>query len=105
LNYLTVDEKLTEHNCFNIYTLLGILNSDILNWRFKLTSSNNHVNNYELDDLPIPINASKEKIIRLNEIVLNLTSSSGELHSQLELKNAMNEAVLDCYNLTNKDFY
>jgi hypothetical protein len=31
LNYLTVDEKLTEHNCFNIYTLLGILNSDILN--------------------------------------------------------------------------
>ncbi len=105
LNYLTVDEKLSEHNCFNIYTLLGILNSDILNWRFKLTSSNNHVNNYELDDLPIPINASQEKIIRLNEIVLKLSSSSNEPHTELELRTAMNEAVLDCYNLTNNDFY
>lgn len=30
-----------------------ILNSSILNWRFKITSSNNHINNYELDELPI----------------------------------------------------
>ena len=30
-----------------------ILNSSLLDWRFKLTSSNNHINNYELDDLPI----------------------------------------------------
>lgn len=30
-----------------------LLSSSILNWRFKLTSSNNHINNYELDELPI----------------------------------------------------
>ena len=30
-----------------------LLNSELLNWRFKVTSSNNHVNNYELDELPI----------------------------------------------------
>lgn len=30
-----------------------ILNSELLNWRFKATSSNNHINNYELDELPI----------------------------------------------------
>jgi Alw26I/Eco31I/Esp3I family type II restriction m6 adenine DNA methyltransferase len=30
-----------------------ILNSELLNWRFKITSSNNHINNYELDELPI----------------------------------------------------
>jgi adenine-specific DNA-methyltransferase len=30
-----------------------IFNSELLNWRFKITSSNNHINNYELDDLPI----------------------------------------------------
>ncbi|NQU87408.1 MAG: Eco57I restriction-modification methylase domain-containing protein [Mariniphaga sp.] len=29
------------------------LNSYLLNWRFKITSSNNHINNYELDELPI----------------------------------------------------
>ena len=30
-----------------------LLNSPLLNWRFKITSSNNHINNYELDELPI----------------------------------------------------
>ncbi len=30
-----------------------ILNSSLLNWRFKITSGNNHVNNYELDELPL----------------------------------------------------
>lgn len=30
-----------------------LLNSALLNWRFKVTSSNNHINNYELDALPI----------------------------------------------------
>lgn len=30
-----------------------LLNSALLNWRFKVTSSNNHINNYELDELPI----------------------------------------------------
>ena len=33
--------------------LYNILNSSLLNWRFKITSSNNHINNYELDELPI----------------------------------------------------
>lgn len=30
-----------------------LLNSHLLNWRFKITSTNNHVNNYELDELPL----------------------------------------------------
>jgi adenine-specific DNA-methyltransferase len=30
-----------------------ILNSSLMNWRFKITSSNNHINNYELDELPL----------------------------------------------------
>ena len=30
-----------------------LLNSELLDWRFKITSTNNHVNNYELDELPI----------------------------------------------------
>jgi Alw26I/Eco31I/Esp3I family type II restriction m6 adenine DNA methyltransferase len=33
--------------------LYHIFNSELLNWRFKITSSNNHINNYELDELPI----------------------------------------------------
>lgn len=44
---------LSHQSKFNLYFLLGLFNSLLLNWRFKLTSTNNHVNNYEIDDLPI----------------------------------------------------
>ena len=37
----------------DLHKLYFILNSTLLNWRFKITSSNNHINNYELDELPI----------------------------------------------------
>jgi len=46
-NYISADES-------TLVKLESLLNSSILNWRFKVTSSNNHINNYELDELPIP---------------------------------------------------
>lgn len=45
-NYISSDED-------TLAKLYLILNSSVLNWRFKITSSNNHINNYELDELPI----------------------------------------------------
>lgn len=47
-NYIvsTRDEK-------DLVKLSYLLNSDLLNWRFKVSSSNNHINNYEIDELPI----------------------------------------------------
>lgn len=59
-----------------------ILNSDLLNWRFKITSSNNHINNYELDELPIV----DLDIIDLNEFSID------------EIKN--NEIICKFYGLT-----
>lgn len=47
----------------DIYTLLGLFNTKIINWLFKLTSSNNHVNNYEIDCFPIPVEAPELKKI------------------------------------------
>jgi len=40
-------------NHSDLKKLFYLLNSGLLNWRFKITSSNNHINNYELDELPI----------------------------------------------------
>ncbi|MDD5704077.1 MAG: hypothetical protein PHU23_18755 [Dehalococcoidales bacterium] len=37
----------------NLYFILGLLNSQLFEWRFKLTSTNNHVNSYEVDSLPL----------------------------------------------------
>ncbi len=53
-NFIVVDEN---KYGIDIYSMLGILNSSIINWFFKLTSSNNHVNNYEIDMFPIPVNS------------------------------------------------
>ena len=39
----------------DIYAILGLFNTKIINWLFKLTSSNNHINNYEIDCFPVPI--------------------------------------------------
>lgn len=51
-NFITVLEN--EYG-IDIYTLLGLFNTKIINWFFKLTSSNNHINNYEIDCFPIPV--------------------------------------------------
>lgn len=45
-NYIVVSDELLPF-------MRIILNSALLNWRFKITSTNNHINNYELGELPI----------------------------------------------------
>jgi Alw26I/Eco31I/Esp3I family type II restriction m6 adenine DNA methyltransferase len=37
----------------DLYYALGLLNSQLFEWRFRLTSTNNHVNSYEIDSLPL----------------------------------------------------
>lgn len=61
-NYISSDEE-------TLAKLYLILNSSVLNWRFKITSSNNHINNYELDELPI---------IDLNKVNPSFSFSSQE---------------------------
>lgn len=40
----------------NLFYLLGLFNSKYFDDYFKLFSSNNHINNHDLDNLPIPTN-------------------------------------------------
>jgi len=51
-NYLIVQGA--EDDETNLFYLLALMNSHLLNWRFKATSTNNHVNNNEIDMLPVP---------------------------------------------------
>lgn len=82
-NFIALKDKKIDINF-----LLGILNSYLMDWRFKLFSSNNHINNYELDDLPLNIdskcirqiskyvdeilNGDRTKTIELNILVFEL---------------------------------
>lgn len=59
-NYITVSEELLQ-------PMKALLNSALLNWRFKVTSTNNHINNYELDELPmIPLEQVTTDILNLD---------------------------------------
>ncbi|HGS8953084.1 TPA: Alw26I/Eco31I/Esp3I family type II restriction adenine-specific DNA-methyltransferase [Clostridioides difficile] len=65
----------------DIYYLLGLLNSKLLNWYFKLFSSNNHVNNYELDNLPIPIH-DIAKMKQVSEIAFKNSQEYSKLNDE-----------------------
>lgn len=65
-NYITVEED-------KILKMKAILNSKLLNWRFKITSTNNHINNYELDELPIiNLDTVPSDIIGMDDISRNV---------------------------------
>jgi Alw26I/Eco31I/Esp3I family type II restriction m6 adenine DNA methyltransferase len=77
--------------------LLGILNSYLLNWRFQLTSSNNHIGNYQLDELPLAIPNSTQK-----SIIEDLAKKLIYEPDNDEYKAELNNTVFDVYGL-NKD--
>lgn len=58
-NFVAIEENAP----ITLNFLMGIFNSSIINWFFKLSSTNNHINNYEIDEFPVPINSPhKEEI-------------------------------------------
>ncbi len=61
-NYISKHENLFENKNISLDYLLGVLNSLLLDWRFKITNSNNHISNYEIAELPIAIPDEKQKI-------------------------------------------
>ncbi len=48
INYIAQPKSLT------LFTILAFLNSSLWEWRFRLTSTTNHVNSYEIDAMLIP---------------------------------------------------
>ena len=66
-----------------IYFLLGVLNSSLIDWYFKLTSSNNHINNYEIDDFPIPVGFDRKSDIE-TKVLDYITTKDDRLLPQID---------------------
>jgi len=98
-NYLTIENKNNPTN-IDIYFLLGILNSDLMNWRFKIFSSNNHVNNYQIDEFPIPINANPGLIKKISCLSKKLSDTENNNQEFNNLFLELNKLTLECYSIT-----
>ncbi len=87
--------------------LVGLLNSRLLDWLFRKTSTNNHVNLYELETLPIPqITKSNQptadKIIALVDKILVLKEKDPKANTQ-KLEKEIDALVYELYNLTDEE--
>ncbi|GAA8566241.1 class I SAM-dependent DNA methyltransferase [Helicobacter pylori] len=87
--------------------LVGLLNSRLLDWLFRKTSTNNHVNLYELETLPIPqITKSNKptahKITDCAEAILEAKGKDPKANTQ-QLEKEIDALVYQLYNLTDEE--
>ena len=110
-NYLLIKK-------YNPRFLCGLLNSRLLDWRFRKTSTNNHVNTYEIDSLPFPKFIDREKVEMITEFVTEMLSINEKLvelenfktaeNARLEERKAvldknLNNLVYDIYGITDEE--
>ncbi len=87
--------------------LVGLLNSRLLDWLFRKTSTNNHVNLYELETLPIPQitksnKSTADKIIVLVDKILQAKEKDPKANTQ-RLEKEIDALVYQLYNLTDEE--
>ncbi|PDW20403.1 type II restriction endonuclease [Helicobacter pylori] len=87
--------------------LVGLLNSRLLDWLFRKTSTNNHVNLYELETLPIPqITKSNkptaDKITDCAEQILQAKAKDPKANTQ-RLEKEIDALVYQLYHLTDEE--
>ncbi|QQW74156.1 DUF7149 domain-containing protein [Helicobacter pylori] len=87
--------------------LVGLLNSRLLDWLFRKTSTNNHVNLYELETLPIPqITKSNkptaDKITDYADKILQSKEKDSKANTQ-GLEKEIDALVYQLYHLTDEE--
>ncbi len=89
---------------YNPFYILAIINSQVIDWYFRKTSTNNHVNIYELEQLPIPkasIEQQNPIVELINKIMEKKQSNSAADISMLERE--LDRLVYKLYNLTDEE--
>lgn len=85
----------------DIKCLLGIVNSKLYNWYFRLFSTNSNVNSYEIESIPIPaINElDQQKIIDIVNTIF-AEKRKNEKNNTEQLENMIDFIVYQLYGLT-----
>ena len=90
-------------------TILAILNSKLMNWYYKKISTNNNINIYEMNDLPIRKfdSAESKEISKSVENLIKLNAKSRKTEKDLEeisrIEDELNQKVYDLYQLPERD--
>ena len=74
-----------------LFGLLAIMNSILMDWRFRITSTNNHINNYEIDALPVPV--KKDEIRILGKSIIRMLPCINKMN----VRSAIENSVLSLY--------
>ncbi|MFA5113741.1 MAG: TaqI-like C-terminal specificity domain-containing protein [Candidatus Margulisiibacteriota bacterium] len=74
-NYICLSDVLFGDKNISLKYLMGLLNSLLLDWRFKITNSNNHISNYEISELPIAITENGQKA-QIEDLIDKITSNN-----------------------------
>lgn len=84
--------------------ILGCLNSKLINWFFKLTSTNTNVTSKELSKLPIPIlpEIAQEEISNLTFRILD-TKKNDYQTDTTSIESAIDKIVYSVFGLNEKD--
>ncbi len=85
--------------------LVGLLNSRLLDWLFRKTSTNNHVNLYELETLPIPqiTKSNKPTADKITDCVKQILALKEKDANTQQLEKEIDALVYQLYNLTDEE--
>ena len=86
-------------NNLDLYYLLGVLNSKVVNWYFKCFSTNSNVNSYEIESTPIP-NANNIVQASICSLVQNAIKEKYKNNSSITEENGIDFLVFHLYGLT-----
>jgi Alw26I/Eco31I/Esp3I family type II restriction m6 adenine DNA methyltransferase len=98
-NYLQVPDE-------DIYYYLGLLNSALFDWYFRVMNGNNHVANYEINDFPIPDGNNKFKKQIVDEVVniIEQTKDTSDLNVRYyNFEKQLDAIVFDSFEFTKGD--
>lgn len=96
-NFLGIEHNLLDFADISLDYMLGLFNSLLLDWRFRITNSNNHVSNYEISELPIAIPSPDQKK-RIESLV---KGNRQEINVEYNAK--LNLAVFELYQIKNNE--
>jgi hypothetical protein len=83
---------------------LAILNSKIVDWIFRKTSTNNHINIYEIEQIPIPMVTAQQEdeVVEVIQEIL-AAKKADPTADTLELEAEIDQLVYKLYGLTDEE--